>query len=77
MQKACHAHHGGAAVGPGLPTADPAGHAHTLATARAILGEAPFAAALAEGRALSPTAAIAAATGAPGGVPGAPSACGG
>jgi tetratricopeptide (TPR) repeat protein len=49
-------------VGPGLPMADPAGHEHTLAVARAALGEADFSLEWQAGRAMTIDDAIAAAT---------------
>ncbi len=50
-------------LGPGLPPADPAGYAHTLAAARAALGDVAFAAAYEAGQVLPPDAAIAAMAG--------------
>ena len=49
-------------VGRGLPMADPAGHEHTLAVARAGLGEADFSLEWQSGRAMTVEDAIAAAT---------------
>ena len=39
-------------VGPGLPPADPAGYADTLAAVRAMLSDSAFNAAFGDGRAL-------------------------
>jgi ATP/maltotriose-dependent transcriptional regulator MalT len=52
-------------LGSGLPPADPASYAHTLANVRAALGESSFSTAHEAGRALSPEAIIAAVEGSP------------